>query len=132
MDVSGEKMFFQWKQCYETGVEEIDQQHKRLFELGNELFGSDYVSGRKIIIEFYKYTRYHFQAEEKYMQSIGYSDYEKHSIRHEKLISELNDISDNYFQDSRAFESFKVFVYHWINRHILDEDMRIVDEVGKF
>ena len=126
MSLQNKSPFFIWKEEYCSGNDAVDSQHKHLFKLGNELFYADYDSGRKYIMEFYKYTRYHFDSEEELMESVSYPGVEEHKKLHEQLISGLNDIADNYFANEKHFEEFKKFVYTWHTQHIVVEDSKIL------
>jgi len=120
-----QKLYFIWSEKFETGNKLIDTQHQQLFTLGNELFSSDYSSGKKYVMEFYKYTRTHFEAEEKLMREIDYPGYSDHRKIHEELLEGLNKVSENYFDDEGLFEQFKIFVYKWLTQHIMYEDKKI-------
>lgn len=69
----------QWSEEYVIGIEKIDEQHKRLFEIANEAYKllkdqfliDKYDRIVAIIKELKDYTKYHFQYEEEYMKSIG-------------------------------------------------------------
>jgi len=117
--------FFIWKNEYSSGNTTVDDQHKHLFKLGNDLFYADYDSGRHYIMEFYKYTRYHFESEEKLMEECSYPAIDAHKKIHEQLIADLNDIADNYFNNAEQFDQFKQFVYRWLTHHIISEDLEI-------
>jgi hemerythrin len=66
---------FEWRKNYETGIEELDKQHQRLFEIANNAYGllkNEYRTDKyddivEIIKELKDYTTYHFTDEEKYM-----------------------------------------------------------------
>ena len=66
-------IIFEWDNSFSVANEEIDQQHKMLFDLANSI-GDDLNQQRikKNIIVLYKYTREHFAAEEQMMQRISY------------------------------------------------------------
>ena len=72
-----------WKDDYKLGVQLIDDQHKKLFEicgraydlLKNEVYIDKYDRIVEIIEELKQYALYHFKSEEEYMKSIGYKNY---------------------------------------------------------
>jgi len=119
-------LYFVWNEKYSIGNDVIDSQHKRLFELGNELFNANYSDGKKILMELFKYTRYHFDAEETIMRTNNYSGLKAHQKLHEDLITKLNEVADTYFNGDGDFEEFKQFVYTWLIYHVTVEDKKII------
>lgn len=129
---------FEWKKEYETKVEQIDEQHKKLFEIGNRLYKlikNDMVMDKydkimDIIAELKNYTVFHFQFEENYMVEIGYKKFLSHKVQHDDFIKKFNDIDfkkiDNS-QDKYMLELLN-FIYEWIDGHILGTDMQYVQK----
>lgn len=125
----------QWKDDYMIGVEKIDEQHKKLFEIANrayELLKNDmYIDKYDRIVavldELKDYTKYHFDYEEKYMQSIGYKGMFKQKIEHDGFIKKINDIDLNKIdEDQDAYLlSILEFIVNWISNHILKTDKLI-------
>lgn len=128
---------FKWKNEYETGLEKIDKQHKKLFEIANrayELLKNDLCTDKydkiiSIIEELKNYTVFHFTTEEEYMLSIGYRKFLSHKVEHDDFINKFNDIDFNridYGQNQYIMELLE-FIYRWIDQHILiaDEDLSI-------
>lgn len=69
--------FFDWKDSYSVGVKEMDNQHKVLVDLINQLHtamtaGKGSSVAGPIISEMVRYTKFHFDAEEKLMTTHGY------------------------------------------------------------
>ena len=86
-----------WEDSYSIGIESIDIQHKKLFELVNKLYDLKDNSNikeeiRDILYAFREYTITHFQDEEFYMKSIGYPELEEHKLMHEHIIDSLSQI----------------------------------------
>jgi hemerythrin len=71
---------YEMKPEYYTGIDFIDEEHTKLFAIADEAYELlknqfipdkyDYIM--KLIEELKDYTKYHFQHEEEYMNSIGY------------------------------------------------------------
>jgi len=77
---------------------------------------------KKIIMDLYKYTREHFSTEEKMMKEAGYPKLEKHRDLHEELITELNEVCNQTFDDEESVFIFKKFIFDWLIKHILNQD----------
>jgi len=125
----------EWKEDYAVGVELIDEQHKHLFEIGNEIYEllENYFYDDKydkivlIINELREYTKYHFKAEEDYMLQIKYPKYFSQKVEHDDFINkieevELKDLDENQDEHIR---DLLVFVFNWILEHILQRDKLI-------
>ncbi|MGB4948103.1 MAG: hemerythrin domain-containing protein, partial [Candidatus Competibacter denitrificans] len=66
------KDFIEWSDALSVGVEEVDQQHKGLAQMVNELNGAIHGGWGKetrddIIVKLLEYTRVHFATEESLM-----------------------------------------------------------------
>lgn len=117
-------IIFKWDNSFSVANEEIDQQHKMLFDLANSI-GDDLNQQqiKKNIIVLYKYTQEHFAAEEQMMQRISYPKFEEHKELHKDLITKLDTISAQPFEDDESVYDFITFVYDWLTHHILNKDM---------
>ncbi|NJD57186.1 MAG: bacteriohemerythrin [Nitrospirae bacterium] len=90
-------MKLQWTQDLSVGVEEIDSQHKELFDRINDLDSAMKQGSAKEevvrLMEFLdEYVIIHFGAEEKYMTDRNYKGYTLHKTKHEWFKKEFYDI----------------------------------------
>jgi hemerythrin len=127
---------FNWKQDYVVGVEIIDTQHKKLFEIGNrayELLKDKFRTDKydeiiSILTELKDYTIFHFKTEEEYMMSIGYKKFFSHKVYHNDFIETINniDLSKVDKNQNEYIMELLEFVAKWINDHILEKDKLII------
>lgn len=126
---------YDFKEEYKIGVEEIDKQHQKLFELTDKaycLLKDEYTLDKydkivAIINELRDYTKFHFKSEEDYMESINYKKLFTQKIEHAEFIKKLDEVDlskidesqDTYISDLLAFLS------NWLIEHILKKDMLI-------
>lgn len=123
-----------WKQEFETGIAQIDEQHKHLFEIGNkaQLLLEDkldkYDEIVALIDELKNYTIYHFASEEEYMKSIGYRKYLSHKVEHDDFISKIKAVDLEKVDEGQEeyLKNLIGFVFDWITDHILGRDMGYV------
>jgi hemerythrin len=128
----------EWNNKYKLGLEEIDKQHKKLFDLAEEIYNllkSDLIVDKynrivDLINELRDYTAFHFSEEEKYMESIKYKKLFTHKMEHLKFIDtvtkiDLDKIDEN--QDAYILELLD-FVTNWIDNHILHTDLKIIEK----
>ena len=112
---------------YSVGDSKLDQQHQRLFDVGNEIQDASIREVRKYIMELYKRTREHFSYEEDHMKEIGFPDVKQHKEMHNRLITRLNEIAERDFESDESFNQFKAFLYDWLIDHILNQDKKYFD-----
>ena len=123
---------FLWKEEYNTGIEDIDNQHKELFRISNEaykLLKDDFRTDKYdkligIISDLRDYTIYHFNYEEERMAEKKCKGFFAHKLEHEAFKAKINSIdlkSLDYRQDESISELLEL-VYGWITDHILNTD----------
>jgi len=126
-------MKLEWTQEFSVGVEEIDSQHKELFDRINNL-DSAMKQGRAKeevvrLIEFLnKYVIVHFGAEEKYMTDYDYAGYALHKAKHDWFKKEFSDIrtkldSEGITPDVIMFSNNLLIT--WFSNHVRTIDMML-------
>jgi len=125
----------EWKDEYAIGVQHIDEQHQKLFEIGNSIYSllADQVLVDKydriivIINELKQYTKYHFSCEEEYMLQNRYPRYFSHKVEHDDFINKVEDVElKDIDQDQEKYiRDLMTFVFNWILDHILKNDKLI-------
>lgn len=130
---------YQMKAEYYLGLEQIDEQHRKLFEMADKTRGLlkdenilyKCADIRKIIAGIKKCSLEHFQAEESYMEENGYEDIERHKKLHEGFIGQLTRFDEHVSklslktQDDMLLELLDYLV-EWLEKHILEEDSKYV------
>jgi len=123
------------KEEYKIGIESIDEQHKKLFELADkaymllkDAFSLDkYDKIVEIVEELKEYTIFHFKSEEEYMESINYKRLFTQKIEHEKFIKDLDGIDLRHLDQNQDDSLVKMlnFLNEWLTEHILGNDKLI-------
>jgi hemerythrin-like metal-binding protein len=116
-----------WKEELSVGVKEIDEQHKQLIKLLNELFsamskGQGKPLLKEIIGKLTDYTKVHFRAEERLMTVYGYPGLEQQKIEHSKFIKTIVDFSKKFSMDKLSAGEVADFMKDWVINHILKTD----------
>lgn len=119
-------VIFIWKTEYAIGNDELDNQHKYLFRLGNDIQNAEIGKAKTYVMELYKYTRKHFQLEEEHMKIMLFPDLESHRLLHNKLLSDLNTLAEDFNQND-SFEKLRNFYFTWLTDHILQQDKKYFD-----
>jgi hemerythrin len=123
--------FITWQAKYETGIPDIDQQHRTLIKLINELSDSlktgnvnDKISG--VLSELVDYAKNHFAFEEEFMQRMKYAGLKRHREQHASLSQHIVSILLRMRRGDTvsAFELLS-FLKGWLDDHIAKEDTKI-------
>ncbi|ACO86279.1 bacteriohemerythrin [Clostridium botulinum] len=125
---------FEWKECYSCNISKIDNQHKRLFELADEIYtivsvndGYDHFDEIMEAIKTLKeYTVYHFSYEEEIMRKYEYGDLDNHKIEHEAFINKISSINEEEIDEKQKnfLMDLLEFIVNWIENHILKSDLK--------
>jgi hemerythrin-like metal-binding protein len=125
-----------WKETYRLGVETIDAQHQRLFEMVDDLvkvIGGEYEDRKSKCAEavkfLYDYTVQHFRFEEQYQASIGYKDIEAHKLQHKRFVITVDNFAKRMVDSEYDIQVVKAFcgsLVAWLNYHVADTDQKIV------
>lgn len=122
-----------WSDKYLTGHAAVDTQHKRLFDLIDELQKAilskqyDAKMQEKILGEVAAYATMHFRTEEQMMQKQGYPNYQRHLAKHQDLSRQVTEIIANV-KAGKAYlnQGMVQFLSKWITEHIDGEDMEMI------
>ena len=125
-----------WKDEYNIGVDIIDNEHQRLFQIINNLLslGKEKRSNPKAYqdgIKFLKeHAMSHFENEELYMRSINYEELETHRRLHKGFREEtLPALEEELIREAYSLASVEHFLgvcAGWLIGHTLTEDHAIV------
>ncbi|MDP2362055.1 MAG: bacteriohemerythrin [bacterium] len=120
-----------WKAEYATGIQQIDEQHQRLFELLEQLYdaihqgqGRAESQERSVLEALVLYARTHFRCEEDLMRRHFYPGVTAHVEEHGKLVISLAEQVDLYKRGRLAPLKLALFIRDWIVNHMLDDDQR--------
>jgi len=115
---------FLWNDKYSVEVNEIDIQHKKLFEIANRLFeamkaGESKSVMTRVLMELEDYTKYHFKKEEAYMKEFGYEAYPQHRKEHNYFVKKISQFRDDY-KNGKVTISIELmtFLSNWLINHI--------------
>lgn len=118
----------QWSVRFDTGIAQIDIQHKHLFEVVNELVESFRIgdSHRRItkVIDFLvTYSKEHILTEEALMESHGFSGLEEHKAEHQEFMDKVFDLKRHYEAGDWITMDVTVLLADWLTYHVEKQDM---------
>lgn len=120
---------FNWTEENSVGVEEIDNQHKKIFSIINNFY--DLMSQSKaqeeinnILNQLNEYAKFHFETEEKYFEQFNYENKEEHTKLHQRYNEKINKFVESANNDGATIASFGIldFLEDWWLNHINIED----------
>jgi two-component system, NtrC family, sensor kinase len=129
---------FVWNQRFATGLEMVDQQHRRLVDLVNRV-GTALVTGiadesavSAILTELADYARRHFADEERLMTEHGVDrrHVEQHKRHHQQFIQQVLGMWQTRTVLDRPFAVLEGFLSSWLSFHILEEDHAMARQIA--
>ena len=129
----------QWKEEYEVGVAEIDEQHQKLIDIANrvyelmrnELALDKYDQIVEILQELKEYTVYHFHFEEGLMQKAKYKKRFSHKLLHQEFLAQVEAVDLSAVDEEQDAYLVKImdFIANWLIEHIVGEDKKVGQSV---
>ena len=133
--VHNDPVMLTFSEKYYTGVELIDREHRRLFEIladlnelsRNEFLPDKYDAIADVVEELKDYTVKHFQDEERYMERIGYEGLAVQQNVHQSFIDKMDTIDlDEMDDDQQGYlDELIDFLANWLINHIMKMDQKI-------
>ncbi|HXE96883.1 MAG TPA: bacteriohemerythrin [Dongiaceae bacterium] len=120
----------EWSPAYSVKVKKIDEQHKKLVDLINQLHGA-MKSGQGntligiVLQSLVSYTCTHFADEIRLLQANAYPDLARHQAEHDKFVKQVVEFQQK-FQDGSAMLTMTIlsFLKDWLVTHIQGEDKK--------
>lgn len=123
-------VFIRWNDTYSIGVRSMDDQHKRLVELINQLHnamchGLDKSAIGAVLTELVNYTVQHFADEERLFEGHGYPESASHKKLHHALVSKVGALKGD-FDAGRPVntDDMMTFLKQWLIVHIKKHDRK--------
>lgn len=120
---------------YFTGIELIDEEHRRLFEIiaqakqliQEELLHDKYDEIMNILNQLREYTKVHFNDEEEYMKRIDYPLLPAQKRAHDAFVEKLSEINlDEVDENQQSYlEELMEYLVGWLINHIMKADKLI-------
>jgi hemerythrin-like metal-binding protein len=98
-----------WKESFKSGFPSIDDQHKHLISLINELFerlaeNCPVEDMRYYLSDIHELIGFHFREEEALMRECQYAGFARHKADHDRLLQEIGDIRRTLTERSDSAE----------------------------
>ena len=121
--------YFEWMESYSVGISELDDDHKVLVSLVNDLVV--FVNGNKsdidlgaILERLMDYTVFHFGREERLFDQTNYPEAETHRRAHDRFVRRLVEFHMHHRKKTLKPTDLATFLMDWLITHIQQEDKR--------
>ncbi len=120
-----------WDETLSVGIDVIDEHHRYLFELTNDLI--DVIVNKlgtrevgRVLRQLRQYAKVHFRAEERMMAHYGFGGLERQQLQHQQLHDKLQEFHEE-FHANPFIAQFEVMTYlqEWLVAHIRQEDTQL-------
>jgi hemerythrin len=125
--------YFEWNDSLLVGIKAIDDQHRRLVDMVNDLHDSLQSSGQlcpapELVASLKAYAAEHFHIEEGYMQAFEYPEYEEHLKEHQFFDDTIRTFEEDCAAGRANPADLLNFVKKWLSEHIRGVDV----QMGRF
>ncbi len=121
--------FMTWTKDLSVGVEILDEDHKKLIGIINQLhFGITAGHDREVLDavlnELVDYIKFHFAREEGMLIKAGYEATSEHMMEHEKFIGQISSLQKRIRSSPVAMLDLELmdFLRDWLFSHIMVSD----------
>jgi hemerythrin len=118
-----------WSEALAIDLEAIDDQHRHLIDLLNQLFqavigGESSATIHANLAALIEHTRVHFEAEEHVMEDLAYPGLEIHRAEHESLTGRILGMQSALMagQVPMTIDTL-LFLKYWLVGHMETQDM---------
>ena len=130
---------FEWTSNYMTDLPSVDVQHRRLVDLINRLgqsMGNNRITPselRRIFDELVSYAQFHFDDEERLMQTAGIDarHVERHRHIHQRFLEDVTALDTvGKEQATQSGSGLLDYLVHWLAYHILGQDQDMARQIA--
>lgn len=121
-------ILFRWEPAYEIHFEKVDNQHKSLVGMINDLYAAKLEGDTESVIaitldKLLHYVDVHFRDEEAAMQEWNYPGLKEHRWQHEVLERDVLALRKRHL-NGRGVATFELlnFLSEWFKSHIVESD----------
>jgi len=120
---------FVWQDSYSVGVKVLDEDHKKLIGIVNELHdgilaGKSREALGPVLDRLVQYTKTHFGREEDYFTKTKYPEAAAHKREHDELLKRAGELQQRYNEGATSMLSLETMglLKGWLSHHISGND----------
>lgn len=127
-------MLLLWTDNLSVGIDQFDDDHKRLIAIINELHCSIQAARAKgaidkeeieiVLHRLQNYIRYHCDREELFMAKTEYPELDSHRKEHRRLEARIADMAERFRDSTNPEHAAEImqFIFDWVTNHIFVYD----------
>lgn len=127
-----------WEPTFTVHIEEIDSQHRKLFDISNQIIDiyntseGDFNKCYKVIEDLFEYLSVHFHAEQMIFMKSRYPDFREHLREHDEFIDKVGEFIQSYKKKEENLSLNVVsFLTDWIYSHTTSSDLAYAKHLQK-
>ena len=125
-----------WTSDLDTGIAEIDNQHRRILDYINKLNDLRQTPDRtgvgEVIGEMVDYTMSHFAFEESLMENAGYLFAGPHKKVHDLFVRKVAEMQSRFDAGEDVADELHGMLSRWLFNHIRNEDHGYIDSAKAY
>jgi hemerythrin len=117
-----------WRDQYSVGVETLDNQHKAILRILNEIHAASLRGKAKevagpLLSQLVSLASEHFSAEERLMESTKFPGLAEHRAKHREMAGRIADLASRHEKrDAAVYLQLLYFVRDYQSKHMQNED----------
>jgi hemerythrin len=133
------RVMFTWDPALETGISELDDQHRLLFRKADAVLeavaaGQGALDVQRTLQFLADYAALHFETEERYMRAAGFPDADAHAGIHERINRRLMEVASDFHARGASpslVADVEALVRGWLTMHIAEKDRSVADWINQ-
>jgi hemerythrin len=127
--------YFEWSPELDTGIPEIDDQHRKIVDYINQLAaareGQDLRAVATVLDRLVDYTASHFALEEDLMECSGYASFQTHKSGHDLFVQNVLTNRAQLESGTDITKQLLSTLKSWLMYHIKYDDANYVADVKR-
>lgn len=121
----------EWEEKFSVGIKEIDEQHKVLVDILDELYLAMLKARGNEVIEatldkVIRYTKNHFSTEELLFKKYSYPEEKPHKAEHDAMLKKVDAFRRDFKNGKLIGVDLMHFLKNWFVEHLQTTDYRYV------
>ena len=121
----------EWEERFSVGIRDIDDQHRVLVEILDELYNAMLKAKGNEVIEttlekVIQYTKTHFSTEELLFKKYGYPEEKAHKEEHDAMLKKVAAFQRDFKNGKFICVDLMHFLKKWFVEHLQTTDYRYV------
>ena len=130
---------FTWDPKLETGVVELDEQHRLLFRKADAVLeavaaGQGAAEVKRTLQFLADYAALHFESEERYMRAAGFPEADAHAEIHARITRRIMEVAASFHAQGASpalVADVEALVRGWLTMHIAEKDRAVSDWINQ-